>query len=212
MTSKAIRIMLVDDHGMVRNGIRLMLANDPDLEIAGEAETAQQAVALAQAQPFDVALVDISLPDRSGLDLLRQLVETHPKLAVLIISMYSEEVYAVRALKHGAAGYLTKDSSAATMVAAIRKAAAGGKVVSAATAQKLAGMIGGSGLAAHEHLSDRELEVMKLIAAGESLVDIAERLHLSPSTVTTYRTRILEKMKMKNNAELTRYVYGNDLM
>jgi DNA-binding NarL/FixJ family response regulator len=189
-----------------------MLANDPDLEIAGEAETAQQAVALAQAQPFDVALVDISLPDRSGLDLLRQLVETHPKLAVLIISMYSEEVYAVRALKHGAAGYLTKDSSAATMVAAIRKAAAGGKVVSAATAQKLAGMIGGSGLAAHEHLSDRELEVMKLIAAGESLVDIAERLHLSPSTVTTYRTRILEKMKMKNNAELTRYVYGNDLM
>jgi DNA-binding NarL/FixJ family response regulator len=212
MTSKAIRIMLVDDHGMVRNGIRLMLANDPDLEIAGEAETAQQAVALAQAQPFDVALVDISLPDRSGLDLLRQLVETHPKLAVLIISMYSEEVYAVRALKHGAAGYLTKDSSAATMVAAIRKAAAGGKVVSADTAQKLAGMIGGSGLAAHEHLSDRELEVMKLIAAGESLVDIAERLHLSPSTVTTYRTRILEKMKMKNNAELTRYVYGNDLM
>jgi DNA-binding NarL/FixJ family response regulator len=212
MTAKTIRIMLVDDHGMVRNGIRLMLANDPDLEIAGEAETAQQAVALAQAQPFDVALVDISLPDRSGLDLLRQLVETHPKLAVLIISMYSEEVYAVRALKHGAAGYLTKDSSAATMVAAIRKAAAGGKVVSAATAQKLAGMIGGSGVAAHEHLSDRELEVMKLIAAGESLVDIAERLHLSPSTVTTYRTRILEKMKMKNNAELTRYVYGNDLM
>ena len=212
MQPKTIRIMLVDDHGMVRNGIRLMLANDPDLEVAGEAETAQQAVALAQSQPFDVALVDISLPDRSGLDLLKQLIETHPKLAVLIISMYSEEVYAVRALKHGAAGYLTKDSSATTMVAAIRKAAAGGKVVSAATAQKLAGMIGGSGLAPHEHLSDRELEVMKMIAAGESLVDIAERLHLSPSTVTTYRTRILEKMKLKNNAELTRYVYGNDLM
>ncbi len=212
MQPKTIRIMLVDDHGMVRNGIRLMLANDPDLEVAGEAETAQQAVALAQSQPFDVALVDISLPDRSGLDLLKQLIETHPKLAVLIISMYSEEVYAVRALKHGAAGYLTKDSSATTMVAAIRKAAAGGKVVSAATAQKLAGMIGGSGLAPHEHLSDRELEVMKMIAAGESLVDIAERLHLSPSTVTTYRTRILEKMNLKNNAELTRYVYGNDLM
>ena len=212
MQPKTIRIMLVDDHGMVRNGIRLMLANDPDLEVAGEAETAQQAVALAQSQPFDVALVDISLPDRSGLDLLKQLIETHPKLAVLIISMYSEEVYAVRSLKHGAAGDLTKDSSATTLVAAIRKAAAGGKVVSAATAQKLAGMIGGSGLAPHEHLSDRELEVMKMIAAGESLVDIAERLHLSPSTVTTYRTRILEKMNLKNNAELTRYVYGNDLM
>ncbi len=212
MAAKTIRILLVDDHGMVRNGIRLMLANDPDLQITGEAETAQQAVVLAQSQPFDVALVDISLPDRSGLDLLKQLVETHPKLAVLIISMYSEEVYAVRALKHGGAGYLTKDSSAADMVAAIRKAADGGKVISAETAQKLAGMIGGAGMSAHEHLSDRELEVMKMIAAGESLVDIAERLHLSPSTVTTYRTRILEKMNMKNNAELTRYVFGNSLM
>ena len=212
MATKRIRIMLVDDHGMVRNGIRLMLANDPDLEVAGEAENAQQALALVHAQPFDVALVDISLPDKSGLDLLKQLVEAHPKMAVLILSMYSEEVYAVRALKHGAAGYLTKDSSAAAMVAAIRKAAGGGKVVSAATAQKLAGMIGGASMATHEHLSDRELEVMKLIAAGESLVDIAERLHLSPSTVTTYRTRILEKMSLKNNAELTRYVFGNSLI
>ncbi len=212
MAAKPIRILLVDDHAMVRNGIRLMLANDPDLQIAGEAENARQAVTMAQAQAFDVALVDISLPDRSGLDLLKQLVELRPKMAILIISMYSEEVYAVRALKHGAAGYLTKDSSAAAMVAAIRKAAAGGKIVSHATAQKLAGMIGGDGLAAHEHLSDRELEVMKLIAAGESLVGIADRLHLSPSTVTTYRTRVLEKMNMKSNAELTRYVFGNKLL
>ncbi len=212
MAAKPIRILLVDDHGMVRNGIRLMFANDPDLEVTGEADSAQQALALIRDQAFDVALVDISLPDRSGLDLLKQLVEQRPKMAVLIISMYSEEVYAVRALKHGAAGYLTKDSSAAAMVAAVRKAATGGKVISSATAQKLAGMIGGDGLAAHEHLSDRELEVMKMIAAGESLVLIAERLHLSPSTVTTYRTRILEKMSLKNNAELTRYVFGNQLI
>lgn len=212
MGPKPIRILLVDDHGMVRNGIRLMFANDPDLQVVGEAENAQQALSLAQTQSFDVALVDISLPDKSGLDLLKQLVESYPKMSVLILSMYSEEVYAVRALKHGAAGYLTKDSSAATMVAAVRKAAAGGKVVSSATAQKLAGMIGGDGFAAHENLSDRELEVMKMIAAGESLVVIAERLHLSPSTVTTYRTRILEKMNMKSNAELTRYVFGNSLL
>ena len=212
MATKPIKILLVDDHGMVRNGIRLMFANDPDLEVTGEAESAQQALVLVRDQAFDVALVDISLPDRSGLDLLKQLIELRPKMAVLIISMYSEEVYAVRALKHGAAGYLTKDSSAAAMVAAVRKAAVGAKVISPATAQKLAGMIGGDGLAAHEHLSDRELEVMKMIAAGESLVVIAERLHLSPSTVTTYRTRILEKMALKNNAELTRYVFGNQLI
>ena len=212
MASKPIKILLVDDHGMVRNGIRLMFANDPDLEVTGEAESAQQALALIREQAFNVALVDISLPDRSGLDLLKQLIELRPKMAVLIISMYSEEVYAVRALKHGAAGYLTKDSSAATMVAAVRKAAVGGKIISPATAQKLAGMISGDGLAAHEHLSDRELEVMKMIAAGESLVVIAERLHLSPSTVTTYRTRIMEKMSLKNNAELTRYVFGNQLI
>lgn len=212
MALKPIKILLVDDHGMVRNGIRLMFANDPDLEVTGEAESAQQVLTLIRDQAFDVALVDISLPDRSGLDLLKQLVEQRPKMAVLIISMYSEEVYAVRVLKHGAAGYLTKDSSAAAMVAAVRKAATGGKVISPATAQKLAGMIGGDGLAAHEHLSDRELEVMKMIAAGESLVVIAERLHLSPSTVTTYRTRILEKMSLKNNAELTRYVFGNQLI
>ncbi len=212
MAAKTTKILLVDDHGMVRNGIRLMFANEPDLNVTGEAESAQQALALLRDQEFDVALVDISLPDRSGLDLLKQLVEMCPKMAVLIISMYSEEVYAVRALKHGAAGYLTKDTSTAAMVAAVRKAADGGKVISSATAQKLAGMLGGDGLAAHEHLSDRELEVMKLIASGESLVVIAERLHLSPSTVTTYRTRILEKMSLKNNAELTRYVFGNQLI
>lgn len=210
--NKTLRILLVDDHVVVRNGIRLMFANDPDLQVTGEADTAQKAISLVHEQQFDIGLVDISLPDRSGLDLLKPLLEIQPKLAILIISMYSEEVYAVRALKLGAAGYLTKDSSAATMVAAVRKAASGGKVISPATAQKLAGMLGGDGLAAHEHLSDRELEVMKLIAAGESLVSIAERLYLSPSTVTTYRTRILEKMNMKNNAELTRYVFGNHLM
>ncbi len=211
MTSDPIRILLVDDHVMVRDGMRLMFSVDLQLRITGEAETAQQALTLLQKNTFDVALIDISLPDKSGLDLLKQMMALYPKLGVLVISMYAEDIYALRALKLGAAGYLTKNSSASTLIAAVRTAASGGKVISADIAQKLAGLLGGNPLPSHEQLSDRELEVMKQIAKGESLVDIATQLHLSPSTVTTYRTRILEKMQMKTNAELTRYVFGNDL-
>ena len=212
MPLKPIRILLVDDHAMVRNGMRLMFSSDPDLTITGEADTALQALALVQKESFDVALVDISLPDKSGLDLLKQMVELAPKLAILVISMYAEDIYALRALKLGAAGYLTKDSSASNLIAAVRTAAAGGKVIGTDTAQKLASLVGGDHLPNHEQLSDRELEVMKQIAKGESLVDIAARLHLSPSTVTTYRSRILEKMAMKTNAELTRYALGHHLL
>lgn len=211
MNSEPIRILLVDDHVMVRDGMRLMFSADPQLHITGEAETAQQALTLLQKESFDVALIDISLPDKSGLELLKQMVAHCPKLGILVISMYAEDVYALRALKLGAAGYLTKNSSASALIAAVHTAAAGGKVISANTAQKLAGMFSGDHLPHHEQLSDRELEVMKQIAKGESLVDIATQLHVSPSTVTTYRTRILEKMQMKTNAELTRYVFANNL-
>ena len=212
MPLKPIRILLVDDHVMVRNGMRLMFSSEPELMITGEADTAHQALALLHKESYDVALIDISLPDKSGLDLLKQIVELVPKLAVLVISMYAEDVYAMRALKLGAAGYLTKNSSASVLIAAVRTAAGGGKVISADTAQKLAGFFGGDRLPNHEHLSDRELEVMKQIAKGESLVDIAAQLNLSPSTVTTYRSRILEKMAMKTNAELTRYALGHHLL
>jgi DNA-binding NarL/FixJ family response regulator len=213
MCVNAIRVLLVDDHAVVRDGMRLMLSSAPDIGVAGEAETAQEALRITGEQDFDVVLVDINLPDKSGLDLLKSLREERPKLAVLVLSMYSEEIYAVRALKHGAAGYLTKSCTAAMAVAAVRKAAAGGKYVSAAMADKLAGMIGGgAATGSHDLLSDRELEVLRLVATGESLVRIAEALHLSLSTVTTYRARILEKMGMKSNAELTRYAFENDLL
>lgn len=212
MATEPIRILLVDDHLMVRNGMRLMFSADPQLCITGEAETARHALTLLQKETFDVALIDISLPDKNGLELLKQMTAMCPKLGVLVISMYAEDIYALRALKLGAAGYLTKNSSASTLIAAVRAAASGNKVISADTAQKLADLIGGNNsLPNHEQLSDRELEVMKQIAKGESLVDIASQLHLSPSTVTTYRTRILEKMQMKSNAELTRYVLANNL-
>ncbi|WP_334190902.1 response regulator transcription factor [Noviherbaspirillum sp.] len=212
MANNPIRIMLVDDHTVVRNGVRLMLSSESDIVVEGEAANAQDALALVRERHFDVALVDIAMPGKNGLDLLRLLRAEQPKLAVLILSTYSEEVYAVRALKLGAAGYLTKDSPAAALIAAVRKAAAGGKYVSEALTEKIAGMLGGGGAASHEELSNRELEVLKMIAAGESLVKIADTLHLSPNTVTTYRTRILEKMGMTSNAELTRYAIENGLL
>lgn len=212
MSEKNIRVLLVDDHVVVRNGVRLMLSSESDIVVAAEASAAQEALGLIRSQDFDVALIDIAMPGKNGLDLLKQIRTEKPRLAVLILSTYSEEVYAVRALKAGAAGYLTKESPASVLVAAVRKAAAGGKYVSATVMEKLADLIGGAGAASHEGLSDRELEVLKLIAAGESLVKIAEKLHLSPNTVTTYRTRILEKMGMSNNAELTRYAMENGLL
>lgn len=212
MTTSTIRVLLVDDHAIARNGVRLMLGTADDITVAGEAGNAQDALQLLQAQEFDVALLDITMPGKNGLDLLKVLRADRPKMAVLILSTYSEDIYAVRALKLGAAGYLTKDAPTGVLVAAVRKAAAGGKHVSPAMLEKLASLIGGGGMANHETLSNRELEVLKLIAAGESLVQVGKALHLSPNTVTTYRARILEKMGMTSNAELTRYALENALI
>ncbi|MEB0011137.1 response regulator transcription factor [Glaciimonas sp. Gout2] len=212
MLNKKIQVLLVDDHAVVRNGVRLMLSVAQDILVMGEAETAEQAARLVRKQEFDVALVDIALAGQSGLDLLKRLRVEKPTLAVLILSMYSEEVYAVRALKLGAAGYLTKSNSATTMIEAVRKAATGGKYLSPALVERLANMIGNDRVIPHEALSDRELEVLKLLALGESLVNIAKKLHLSPKTVTTHRTHILEKMGMSSNTALVRYALENGLL
>lgn len=213
MPAKSIRVLLVDDHAVVRNGVRLMLGSEHDIVVAGEAGNAQEALEAVRQQDFEVALVDIAMPGKNGLDLLRTLRSEKPALAVLILSTYAEDVYAVRALKLGAAGYLTKDSPTDVLVAAVRKAAGGGKYLTPSLSEKLAGMLGGANPgASHDALSNRELEVLKRIAAGDSLVRIAETLHLSPNTVTTYRTRILEKMGMASNADLTRYAVENGLL
>ena len=210
--NKKIRVLLVDDHAIVRNGVRLMLGEADDISVEGEADSARHALQLIRAQEFDVALLDIAMPDKNGLDLLKQLRVEQPKLSVLILSTYSEEIYAMRAFKLGAAGYLTKDSPTSALINAVRKAAAGGKHVSPAMMEKLVSAIGGGAVGSHDTLSNRELEVLKLIASGESLVKIADALHLSPHTVTTYRARILEKMGLSSNAELTRYAIENGLL
>lgn len=214
VNDKAIRVLLVDDHTVARNGVRLMLSEAQDIEVASEAESAEEAMRLLRSEAFDVALLDIALPGKNGLELLKQLRMEKPKMAVLVLSMYSEEVYAIRALKLGASGYLTKNNPAATMIDAVRKVAAGGKYISPALVDKLADMVGSEseGRMPHEILSDRELEILKLIASGESLVQIGLMLHLSPKTITTYRTRILEKMELTSNAELARYARANGLL
>lgn len=211
MSLDPISVLLVDDHAIARNGVRLMLGTADGIAVAGEAGDAQQAIALVHERGFDVALLDITLPGMSGLDLLRHLRSASPATAVLMLSTYAEEIYAIRALRLGAAGYLTKDVPTTVLVDAVRGAAAGRRYVSPALVEKLASMVSGeSATAGHEALSNRELEVFKLIACGEPLVQIGERLHLSPNTVTTYRARILEKMGLGSNAELTRYAleYG----
>lgn len=208
----AIKVLLVDDHTVARNGVRLMLSEAQDIEVTSEAESAEEAARLVRTQAFDVALLDIALPGKNGLDLLKQLRMEKPKMAVLILSMYSEEVYAIRALKLGASGYLTKNNPSATLIAAVRKVAAGGKYISPGLVDKLADMVDSESRMPHEILSDRELEILKLIAAGESLVTIGLMLHLSPKTITTYRTRILEKMDLTSNAELARYARANGLL
>lgn len=212
MMEHPIRVLIVDDHAIVRKGVRLMLADAADISVEGDAENTQQALNLVKEREFDVALIDIALPDRNGLELLRVLRQEKPRLAVLMLSTYSEEVYALRAIRLGASGYLTKDSPEETLIAAIRKAASGGRYLTPLLLEKLAVMLGTANAASHESLSNRELQVLRLIASGESLVNIAERLHLSPNTVTTYRTRVLEKMQMRSNADLTRYAIENGLL
>lgn len=212
MADEKIKVLLVDDHIVVRNGLSLMLGSSPDIEVAGEASTADEARTMVQANEYDVVLIDIGLPDKNGLELLKLVKADKPTLAVLMFSMYAEEIYAVRALKLGAAGYLTKNSPVDVVLAAVRKAASGGKYVSPALTEQLAGMVGRPHMQSHHALSNRELEVLRLIAGGESLISIGQRLHLSPSTVTTYRSRILEKMGLGSNAELARYALENGLL
>jgi DNA-binding NarL/FixJ family response regulator len=212
MSGRKLRILLVDDHAMVRGGLRLLLAESGEMEVAGEAESAEQAVGLVRQGEYDVALVDIGLPGKGGLDLLKQLRSERPRLAVLMLSMYAEEVYAVRALKAGAAGYLTKNSEPATLLAAIHKVARGGKHVSPGLLEQLAVEVGQGRKSGSDALSDREIEVLRRIAAGESLNHIAAALHLSPKTVTTYRARIVEKTGLQSNAELARHALEKGML
>jgi len=206
MSGVRLRVLIADDHAIVRQGLRQILSDTPDLEVAGEADNGAAAIQLARQQPWDVMLMDVSMPDRNGIDALKIIRKEFPRLPVLILSMYPEDQYAVRALKAGAAGYLTKQSAPEQLVHAIRQVASGKKYVSAALALELAEAISDdSERLPHERLSDREFQTLRLIASGKTLTQIGAELNLSVKTVSVYRARLLEKMKLKNSAELTHY-------
>ncbi len=207
------RILIIDDHAVVRDGVKKIFDEQPGAVSFGEASSGLEALQLARQQDWDLAVLDLSLGNQSGLDVLKGLKQIRPRLPVLILSMHSEEQYVHRAFKAGASGYITKDSSRAELAKAVNKLAAGGMYITSALAERLVFDLGrGSDRPPHETLSDREFEVMRLIASGKTVTEIAGLVSLSDKTISTYRARLLEKMRMKTNAELTRYAIQNKLV
>jgi len=210
---KKIRILIADDHPIVRAGFKLVISDTQDMTVADEAGNGQEVLNLIRKKDYDIVLLDISMPGRNGLEVLKDLKAEKPKLPVMILSIYPEEQYAVRALRAGASGYMTKASAPNELIAAIRKISQGGKYISASLAEKLTEYLDeDANKPLHEKLSDREYQVMLLIASGKTVSDIADELCLSVKTVSTYRSHIIDKMRLKNNAEITLYAVQNNLI
>jgi DNA-binding NarL/FixJ family response regulator len=208
-----IKVLVADDHAIVRRGLRQILAETADIMVGGEAATAQEVLRLVQSERWSAVILDISLPGGSGLDLLADLRKARPELPVLILTVHSEDQYAVRAIRAGAAGFLTKESAPDKLIEAVRKVATGGRYVSAELAETLASVLAGQNRGApHERLSDREFEILKMLASGRTVSEVARDLKLSVKTVSTHRTRILKKMALKTNAELTAYAIRSGLV
>jgi len=208
-----MKILIADDHPIVRQGLRQIIAADPDFVVAGEARDGDEALELAGSVDWDVAIVDFSMPGRSGFDLLTSLKREFPARPVLILSIHSEQLHAARVLKAGGAGYISKESAPQELTRAIRKVANGGTYVSQALAEILASQLANeSNSTLHERLSDREYRVMWFLASGKQINSIASEMLLRPSTVSTYRTRVLKKLGLRNNAELIQYAIRNQLV
>ncbi len=208
-----IKVLIADDHAVVRRGLRQILSETPDILVNGEASTVQEVRQLVHDQRWDVVVLDITMPGGSGLDLIAELRRLSPSPRVLVLTVYPEEQYAVRAIRAGAAGFLTKESAPEQLIAAVRKVAGGGRYVSSELAEALASLVAGEAQGApHERITDREFEIFKMLAAGRTVSQVAQELALSVKTVSTHRTRILKKMEMKTNAELTQYAVRNALV
>ena len=208
-----IKIMVADDHAIVREGLKQILAETPDIVVGGEAGNAQEVLELVQKDEWDLVLLDIAMPGRGGLDILKQLKVERPELPVLMLSMYPEEQYAVRALKAGACGYVTKASAPEELIEAIRKVSQGRRYVSSSLAERLAVYLETDAeKPIHELLSDREYQVMVMIASGKTVTQIADELSLSVKTISTHRARTLKKLGMNNNAEMTYYAIKHALV
>ena len=209
----AVRVLIADDHAILRRGLRGIIEETDDLEVIGEAGSSAETLQQLRATPCEVVLLDISMPDRNGMDTLQIIRKDHPKIAVLMLSTHPENQYAVRALKSGAAGYLTKQSAPAQLVNAIRTVATGKKYVTPAVAEELAKAVGNdSDRPPHDLLSNREYQTMCMIAGGKSVSEIAEQLSLSVKTVSVYRARVLQKLGVTNNAAIAHYALKNNLV
>lgn len=207
-----IRILIADDHSVVRKGLVQIVSDSPDMEVVGQAETGREALELVRSRSFDVAILDIGMPGRGGLDILSELKKENPALKVLVLSMYSEEQFAIRSLRSGASAYLTKESSPEELIEAIKTVAAGKRYITFSVADRLVSYVeDNTQQPLHETLSDREMHVLVLIGSGKQISEIAAELRLSVKTVSTYRSRILLKMGMETNAQLIRYVVQHSL-
>ena len=208
-----IHALIADDHTIVREGLKQILSETTDITVADVASTGQEVIEKVRANSYDVVLLDISMPGKTGLEVLKQIKTEHPDVPVLILTMYPEAQYAIRALKAGASGYLIKESTPDELVKAVRTVSEGRRYVSTSLAERLAfDLAGNAGRLPHELLSDREYQVMCRIASGKTVTEIAEELSLSVKTISTYRSRLLEKLSLKNNAELTHYAIQNQLI
>jgi DNA-binding NarL/FixJ family response regulator len=208
-----IRIVVADDHTIVREGLKQLLSATPELSVVGEAQNGQEVLERIRGIEFEVLLLDMSMPGKSGIELIKQVHSEKPKLRVLVLSMHEEEQYAVRAIKAGAAGYLTKDSASSQLVSAIRKVATGGAFITESVAQQLAlGAMPHTEGPPHSALSDREFQVFRELVSGKAVSEIASELNLSVKTVSTHKARIMQKMNMNNPAELIRYAIHHRLV
>lgn len=208
-----INVLIADDHTVVRQGLRQILSTDSQLKVVGEAASGAEVLKMLESLAAEVLILDVTMPGKNGLDVLKEVKRKYPQLRVLVLSMHPEDQLAIRILRAGASGYITKESAPEELIGALRKVCSGGKYVSAQLAEKLAVFIEHEQTGPpHERLSDREFEVLRKLAMGKTVSEIAEELTLSVKTISTYRTRVLDKMRMSTNADLTRYALENQLM
>lgn len=208
-----IRIVIADDHEIVRAGLKQIIADEDDMEVAGESNSGEKLIELIKKNDYDVVLLDLKMSGMNGIEVMKHIKIMKPEMPVIVLSMHAEDQYAVRTIKAGASGYITKETAGDNLIAAIKKVVSGGKYISPTLAETLADSIAsGGGELPHEHLTDREFQVMCMIASGKTVSEIGAELFLSVKTISTYRQRILEKMNMKNNSELTHYVIKNNLL
>ena len=208
-----INILVVDDHALIRAGLKMLLNDCPGFKVKGEAESGMQAIKMVRDQHYDLVLLDISLPDKHGMEVLKQLKSEQPDLKIIVLSMYPEDQYGMRALKAGASGYVNKQGATEHLIGAIQQVMSGKKYISAAMAEQLvSNMIGESQELLHQSLSNREYQTLCLMSSGQSLTEIAQTMMLSPKTVSVYRARMLEKMGFRNNAEAVHYAIAHHLV